>query len=608
MNPRNFFTELTRRNVYKVAAAYAVVSWLLIQAASIILPTFEAPGWTMKVLIAALAVGFPIAVVLAWAFEITAEGIVRAEDVIPNKSIARRTGRKLVGITMALAVIAAGLLGWQLVERDRWARRAEDTAAPIGRPRGPFLPVPEKSIAVLPFENLSSDQENAYFSEGIQDEILTRLARIADLKVISRTSTQRFKSAPGDLRQIAQQLGVTNIMEGSVQKSADQVRVNVQLINAITDAHLWADTYDRKLTDIFAVESEIAKAVADALRAKLSGSEEHALAKRPTENPEAHELYLKGRFLWNKRTEADLRKAIQYFQQAIEKDPSYALAYAGMADCYDVLFFHSVRPIRGNEVFPQAKAAALKAIELDETSAQAHAALAKALFEYYWDFAGAEKEFRRAIELNPNYATVHQWNCEYLSAMGRFEESAAEIKRAHELDPLSMIINAMAGLRYYWARQYPEAVTTLRASLTIDPNFPAAHGYLGEVYEAMGNYEGAIAERQQAEVLYGRQSPQSAAAQAGSLRQAYAAEGARGYWHKILELALQDEQEGDVDLYALAAIYAHLGDKDKALQLLKKACDEHVAASLLHLNDDAAWDDLRGDPRFRDLVRRIGFR
>ncbi len=312
--------------------------------------------------------------------------------------------------------------------------------------------------------------------------------------------------------------------------------------------------------------------------------------------------------MWGKRTEADLRKAIQYFQQAIEKDPNYALAYAGMADCYDVLFFHSVRPIRGSEVFPQAKAAALKAIELDETSAQAHAALAKALFEYYWDFVGAEKEFGRAIELNPNYATVHQWNCEYLSAMGRFEEAAAEIKRAHELDPLSMIINAIAGSRYYWARQYPDAVTTLRASFTIDPNFPATHSYLADVYEAMGNYEGAIAERQQAEVLYGRQTPQSAAAQAESLRQAYAAEGARGYWQKILELALQDEQEGDVDLYALAAIYAHLGEKDKALELLKKACDEHAADSLLHLNDDAAWDDLRGDPRFGDLVRRIGFR
>ncbi len=592
MNPRNFFAELKRRNVYKVAVAYAVVAWLLLQALSILLPAFEAPAWVLRVFIAAIVAGFPIALVIAWAFEVTPEGIKRTEVADARREHSR--GRVWIYVVVISAALSVALF---LLGRFTAPRR-ERAGAEFS----------EKSIAVLPFENLSGDPENAYFSEGIQDEILTRLAKIADLKVISRTSTQRFKSAPGDLRQIAQQLGVTNIMEGSVQKAADQVRVNVQLINATTDAHLWADTYDRKLTDIFSVESEIAKAVADALQAKLTGSEEHAISRRPTENTEAHELYLKGRFLWNKRTEADLRKAIQYFQQAIEIDPNYALAYAGMADCYDVLFFHSIRPIRGSEIFPQAKAAALKAIELDESSAQAHAALAKALFEYYWDFAGAEKEFRRAIELNPNYATVHQWNCEYLSAMGRFEEAAAEIKRAHELDPLSMIINAMTGLRYFWARHYPDAVTTLRASFTIDPDFPAAHSYLADVYEAMGNYEGAIAERQHAEVLYGRQTPQSAAAQAASLRQAYAAEGARGYWRKILELALQDEQEGGVDLYALAAIYAHLGEKDKALELLKKACDEHAADSLLHLNDDAAWDDLRGEPRFRDLVRRIGFR
>lgn len=581
-----FFQRLKQRKLVQWALAYGAAAFALLQGIDIVAQRFGWPGQTMRLVIVALSVGFFVTLVLAWYHG--------------ERGAQRVGGTELLILTLLLA-LGGGFL-WQF----SGASRAPVVRSAIEPPSS--IAIAEKSIAVLPFENLSDEKSNAYFADGIQDEILTRLAKIAELKVISRTSTQRFKSAPGDLRQIAQQLGVTNILEGSVQKTTDQVRVNVQLINAATDAHLWADTYDRKLTDIFAVESEIAKSVAETLQAKLSGSEEHAIAKRPTENPEAYELYLKGRFLWNKRTEADLRKAIQYFQQAIEKDPNYALAYAGMADCYDVLFFHSVRPIRGSDVFPQAKAAALKAIELDETSAQAHAALAKALFEYYWDFAGAEKEFRRAIELNPNYATVHQWNCEYLSAMGRFEEAAAEIKRARELDPLSMIINAMAGLRYFWARQYSDAVVALHATLTMDPNFPAAHSYLADVYEAMGNYEGAIAEEEQAEVLYGRQTPQSAGMQAVALREALAREGAQGYWKKVLAIALQDQEKGNVDLYDLAAIYAHLGDKDKALELLKKACDEHAAASLLHLNDDAAWDDLRGDPRFRDLVRRIGFR
>ena len=265
---------------------------------------------------------------------------------------------------------------------------------------------PNKSIAVLPFDNLSGDPQNAYFSEGVQDEILTRLAKIAELKVISRTSTQRFKSAPEDLRQIAQQLGVANILEGSVQKANDQVRVNVQLISALTDAHLWADTYDRKLTDIFAVETEIAKTVADVLKAKLTGSEQHVIAARPTENSEAHQLYLKGRFFWNKRTGSDLKKSIDYFEQAIAADPSYALAYAGVADGY--VFLPGYNAGAPRDCYPKAMAAAKKALELDDTLAEAHTTLALAIWYYEFDFAQANREFQRAIELNPNYAIAHQ--------------------------------------------------------------------------------------------------------------------------------------------------------------------------------------------------------
>src|SRR5437868_673496 len=327
----NFFAELKRRNVYKVAVAYLVVSWLLIQAASILFPTFDAPPWVMKVLVALIALGFPAAVIFSWAFEITPEGIVRESAVPADASITHHTGRKIVALTVVLGVIAAALFVYQMVGRDRWARRSGEED---GRRSAASLPAPDKSIAVLPFDNLSRDPDNAYFCEGVQDEILTRLAKVADLKVISRTSTQHFKSTPENLPQIAKQLGVAHIVEGSVQKAGDQVRVNAQLINALTDAHLWADTYDRKLTDIFAVESEIAKTIAETLQARLTGSEKTLITKTPTVNPEAYELYLKGRFFWNKRTSADLRKAVDYFNQAIAKDSNYALAYAGLADAF----------------------------------------------------------------------------------------------------------------------------------------------------------------------------------------------------------------------------------------------------------------------------------
>src|SRR6266545_1246378 len=308
--------------------------------------------------------------------------------------------------------------------------------------------IPEKSIAVLPFDNLSEEKGNAFFAEGVQDEILTRLAKVADLKVISRTSTQHFKSAPDNLPQIAKQLGVMNILEGSVQKANDQVRVNVQLINALTDAHLWGETYDRKLTDIFAVESEISKTIADTLQAKLTGSEKISIAKVPTANTEAYELYLKGRFFWNKRTGADLKRAIDYFNQAIAKDPNYALAYAGLADSYTLLsVFGAASPA---DSFPQAKAAAKKALELDDTLAEAHTSLAKVLNRYDFDLERSLKEFERAIQLNPNYATAHQWYSNGpLLAFGQFDRAIAEGKRAVELDPLSLVINADLGQDYF---------------------------------------------------------------------------------------------------------------------------------------------------------------
>jgi len=595
MNPRNFFAELKRRNVYKVAVAYAVVAWLLIQAASIVLPTFDAPGWTMKILLATLAVGFPLAVVLAWAFEITPEGIVRAEDVPPNESIAPRTGRKLIGITVVLAVLAAGLLAFQFLRSNPVTKTVlSPTAAPSVAAVTPLIPA--KSIAVLPFDNLSEEKGNAYFAEGIQDEILTRLAKIADLKVISRTSTQKYKSAPDNLRAIAQQLGVANVLEGSVQKSQDQVRVNVQLINAVTDAHLWAETYDRKLTDIFAVESEIAKTIADTLQAKLTGSEERAIAARPTENPEAYELYLKGRFFWSKRTAVDLRKSIDYFQQAIEKDPNYAQAYAALAQAWICLpGYDGGAP---KDCMPPAEAAAKKALSLDEDSADALSTLASVKAEYNYDFAGSLIDYERAIQLHPNDATAHFWFADdVLAPLGQIERAIAETKRALALDPLLLVPNANLGGHYIRAGRLDEAIAQLRKTVEMDVNFYLAHAVLGQALEFKGQIPEAMAEYKKAIALNDDPSPKAL------LGHLYGTLGQREEATKILAQLKATRAHRYIDAYNLALVSLGLGDRDEALRWLEQGFQERSTLGSIRI--DLFLKPLHGDPRFEALAEKI---
>ena len=580
----NFFAELKRRNVYKVAIAYAVVAWLLVQAASIFLPAFNAPQWAMQIVILVLAVGFPIALAFSWAFEITPEGIVRESEVSADQSITHHTGRKIVALTIVLAVIATGLFVFQLIR----ARSTSSSAATA---------ITSKSIAVLPFDNLSRDPDNAYFVEGIQDEILTRLAKIADLKVIARSSTQRFQNK-GDLPQIAQQLGVAHLLEGSVQKVNDQVRINVQLIKAANEAHLWAEVYDRKLTDIFAVESEIAKTVADTLQAKLTGSEQRVIASRPTENTEAHQLYLKGRFFWNKRTGNDLKKSIDYFQQAIAIDPNYALGYAGVADAYVFLPGYTAGAPR--DCYPKAMAAAKKALELDNTLAEAHTTLALALWYYDFDFPQANREFQRAIELNPNYATGHQqYGNNTLSALGRFDDAIAEGKRAVELDPLSLVINADLGMNYHYARRYDEAIAQLRKTLEMDPGYYYAHVDLGQVFAAKRTFDQAISEYQKARAL--NDDPFVL----GLLGHAYASSGNKREALKILEQLKEISRRRYVSMYSFAIVYLALGDKQEALRWLEQCYQDRAGADIGWIRVDALVDPLRGDPRFEAVAEKI---
>jgi TolB-like protein/Flp pilus assembly protein TadD len=583
MNPRHFVSELRRRNVYKVAIAYIVAGWALSQGIAQIFPVFDIPNWAIRLIVLLIILGLPIAVVLAWVFELTPQGIRRTEtaDAMP-----RLPGQKKH--TWIYVVVIGAAISIALFFLGRYTAGSRTSASPSD--------ISSKSIAVLPFDNLSEDKANAFFAEGVQDEILTRLAKVADLKVIARTSTQKFKSAPENLPDIARQLGVLNILEGSVQKVNDQVRVNVQLINALTNAHLWAEIYDRKLNDIFSVESDIAKTIADTLQAKLTGSEKNALSKKPTENPEAYELYLKGRFFWNKRTSTDLRRSVDYYNQAISKDANYALAYAGLADAFGLFPDYGVGS--PTDSYPRAKNAAMKALELDNTLGAPHAALGLVYGNFDHDFAKAISEFEQAIQLDPNYATAHQWINAPLQASGQFDRAVAESKRAIELDPLSLIINADLAFVYINGHRFDDALRQSRKTLEIDPNFHVVRGYLGIALQFKGQLADSIPEFRAAAAS--SDEPFSHAL----LGQALARAGLHDEAQQILRRLEERARTHFVTGWSLAVIRLALGDKEGALATLELALQQH-APEIVLIKYDPLFDDLRGDVRFEALVQKV---
>ena len=584
MNQRNFFAELKRRNVYKVAVAYAVVGWVIAQIATQIFPFLEIPNWVVRLVIVLIVIGFPIALVIAWAFEATPEGIKRTEDV--DLAAAAKQPKKHAWIYVVV-IGAAFSIGLFFV--GRYSVRNTAGASELSA----------KSIAVLPFDNLSRDPDNAFFAEGVQDEILTRLAKVADLKVIARTSTQKFKSSPENLPDIAKQLGALNILEGSVQKVNDQVRVNVQLINALTNAHLWAEIYDRKLTDIFAVESDIAKTIADALQAKLTGSEKQMIAAQPTNNTEAYELYHKGRSLWEKRTGDNIPKAIAFYEQAIAHDPNYALAYAGLSSAYILSPFYAGADRLSTS--PKAKEAALKALRLDPNLAEAHAALGKVLFFSEIDLGGAMREYKRAIELKPNDAGAHHWlGNDSLAALGQFEEAIAEGRRSVELDPLSIVINADLGETFYYAKRYDESVTQLRKTLDLDPTSFYTHYNLGIALQAKGDLPGAIVEYEKAKQLSSDNllvSTLSAAAKAQA--------GDKDAARRMLSDLDKESQHREVLGYWRTLLYLSLNNKEEALRWLEQSFKERDGSNINWIKVDPLLDSLHGDPRFEALVQKV---
>ena len=577
----NFFAELKRRNVYKVAVAYAVVAWLLMQVASQIFPFFDIPNWAVRFVVLAIIIGFPIALILAWAFELTPEGVKRTEAA--DAAHERSRGAAWIYIVAIGAALSIGLfvLGRYTAPNKRSA----------------LAELPGKSLAVLPFANLSGNPENAYFAAGIQDEIITRLAKIGELKVVSCLTTQRFKSSPDDLPAIAKQLGVANVLQGSVQRTADAVRVNVQLVKAETDTHLWAETFDRKLTDVFQIESDIAKTIAGKLQAQLTGSEERAVSAKPTTDLEAHQLYLKGRYLWNRRTAQNLQKALNYFQEAVDKDSSYALAYTGIADtCALFSVYGAGAP---EEYLPRAKAAAEKALALDDSLAEAHASMGLVFYSYF-EGARSVKEFERAIELNPNYATAHHWYGRLtLVMLGQLDHAIAEVKRAYELDPVSSIIHSDLGGVNYMARRYDEAIKQLRSTVEMDPEFYFAHRYLGLTLELKGDLGGAIAEYKKALEL--NNDPSGLA----FIAHAEKSMGRETEAREILAQMTKEAKTHYVQPYALAIVHLAFGENDQALDWLQRAAQERGATYFNFVKVDPYLDPLRGDPRFEALVEEV---
>jgi TolB-like protein/DNA-binding winged helix-turn-helix (wHTH) protein/Flp pilus assembly protein TadD len=502
---------------------------------------------------------------------------------VPLRMIAAGSGVAVVIVAVLLALNVASL-------RDRVLRA-------VGAVREPPLQI--QSIAVLPLANLSGDPAQEYFADGMTDELITVLGQIEALRVISRTSVMLYKGVKKPLPQIARELNVGAVVEGTVLRSGNRVRISAQLIQANPEKHLWAESYERDLGDVLALQSEVAGAIANEIKIKVTPQEQARLASARPANPDAHEAYLKGRFYWNLRTEEGVKKSMEYFQQAIDKDPGYALAYAGLADSYILLGeWNFTAP---KETYPRAEAAALKALEMDETLGEAHVSLGAARRDYDWDWVGAEKEFKRALELNPGYATAHQWYAEYLSAMGRHNEALAEAKRAQELDPLSPIINAYEGMVFFNAHRYDEAIAQLRNTLELNAGFYPAHYYLGVAYEQEERYAEAISEYQKAIALQPGDRRLSL-----SLACVYAAEGNRAEAVSILSQMEQLSMRRYVPSYTMALAYAALGDTDRAFARLEKAY-EHREIELVFLKVYPPNDRLRSDRRFHDLLHRMNF-
>jgi TolB-like protein/DNA-binding winged helix-turn-helix (wHTH) protein/Flp pilus assembly protein TadD len=505
----------------------------------------------------------------------------------PDREPARRPHDSLrIGAIAAAAALLA-LIGIRFL-------RTSDAVRNVGAPDS------IRSLAVLPLANLSSDPDQDYFVDGMTDALRQQLEGIRSLRVISRTSSMHYRGSGKPLPDIARELNVDAVVDGSVLRSGERVRINVELVHAGMDRHLWSNSYDGDLRDVFVLQTAVAKRIADEIRVTLTPLDRARLARIRLSNSDAYRSYSKGRFFWNKRNEQDLKKAITFFQQAVDADPGYALAYDGLADSWIPLGWYGFMP--PSETFPYAKTAVMKALSLDDSLAEAHTSLAFLNLYYERDLTGAEREFRRAIDLNPNYANGHHWYGEFLSLVGRHSEAIAESQRARELDPLSSIINAWLSSRYFYAEDYDKAIEEGRNAVDMDPGFAPARMVLGQAYEQKGMLKEAVAEFEKASSLDSASS-MYAACRAHALALA----GRRAEALKVLEVLNQGAGHGFICSYDRAIAYVGLGDREKSFELLNAAVQEHSPRTAF-LGVDPRFGGLRTDLRFSGLLRSIGLK
>ncbi|UCC84757.1 MAG: tetratricopeptide repeat protein [Gemmatimonadota bacterium] len=558
---KQLIVEIHRRSLWQVLLVYIGGAWVCYEIIDTITDRLVLPPWIPVAAIVLFLVGLPFVVATACVRE--RGSAVEKSPVAEPSSAAEEF---VVGV---------------------------EEAASRPEPRGEE----RKSVAVLPFANLSSEPESEYFSDGITFDIINHLAKISDLKVISRTSIMRYKTTDKPLRRIGEELGVAAIVEGEVQRVGDRVRIGAQLVDARTDEHLWAEQYDRELSDVFAIQSDVAHRVADALKATLTAAEKERIERRPTDDSEAYNLYLKGRYFFDRRGEG-LWKGLEHFQQALEIDPDYALAHAGVADCYALLGFYGNLPAR--EAMPRAKAAALRALEIDEGLAEAHCSLGFAGLYHDWDPLAAEKDLQRAIEVNPGYAPAHYWYACVFTALGRSEDALSENRRALEVDPLSIFANVHYGWIMVTAgRQYERGREQLKKTLELDPNLAIAHWLLGQAYGMESMFEDGISCFKKAVEL-----SDGLPWFLGSLGWAYGASGQAEEAGEVLSELDTRRRERYVRSFCFALVHIGLGDLDEALDWLEKAYEEHDTW-MVHLNIDPTFDCLRSHPRFIALLKNV---
>ena len=504
------------------------------------------------------------------------------------------TGDRRWTVTLRLAVVSAGIIFACVLSGLALYRSQRTFSGEITLPQN-------KSLVVLPLENLSGDKDQEYFADGMTDDLTANLAKIHSLRVISRSTAMSYKGTHKPLSQIASELKVDAVVEGTVLRVGNRVRITAELVQVSTDRHLWADTYESQMGDILALQNRVSSAIVNEIRINLTPQDQERLARQPAVAPEAYENYLKGRYYWNKRTDENLTRAIGYFEQATHQAPQYSLAYAGLADCYAIISAEIFGTMSPAQAAPKAKAAALQALEMDPTLAEAETSLATVKFNYDWDWNGAAEGFANAIQHNPSYATAYQRYSLYLVAMGRPGDSFAQINRARELDPLSISINFSLGWRLYLARQYDRAIQQLRNTLEMDSSYELPHLVLGLAYAQKGNFALAIPElRKAVELSHGTPLMVSA------LANAYARSGDRANAEKLLAALTSQSKTAYVSPYYLAIVYLGLGEHDVALNWLEKAYSDR-SNGLVFLKVDPSLDELRSNPRFQLLEQKLKF-